>query len=99
MNATAEVGICPVCNGTARIPAGDTKYKTIMASYDAATDTFACRNCGGQTMACRGTGRVRLRPDGTPCTHKYQGRQLGNCYWEYTCTEGCGDRHCIDSGD
>jgi hypothetical protein len=98
MNATVEMGICPVCNGSARVPAGDTQYKKIMTSYDPDTDTFACRNCGGQTMSCSATGRVRLRPDGTPCTHEYTGQQLGNCYWQYTCVH-CGDRHSIDSGD
>lgn len=98
MNATADA-TCPVCNGSARIPAGNTAYKTIMASYDAGTDTFSCRNCGGQTMGGHGTGRVRVRPDGMPCTHKYEGQQKGHCYWEYVCMNGCGDRYCIDSGD
>lgn len=94
-----KTGICPVCNGTPRVPAGDQQYKAILAGYDTTTDTLACKNCGGQTMACRGTGRVNLRPDGTPCTHKYAGTQKGNCYWEYTCIHGCGDRYSIDSGD
>lgn len=91
-------GICPRCNGTTRRTAGDAKYKTIIATYDAATDTFACDNCGGQTMDLRATGRVPLRADGTPCLHKYRGEQLGNCYHRYTCIH-CGDRYCIDSGD
>jgi hypothetical protein len=99
MNVQVESGVCPVCQGSTRMPAGDNKYKAIIAGYDPATDTFGCGNCGGQTMSCRPTGRVPLRPDGTPCTHKYQGRQIGNCYWEYTCIHGCGHKHCIDSGD
>ncbi len=60
--------------------------------------TLPCTNCGGATMSCRGTGQVRLRPDGTPCLHKYTGQTVGNCYHRYTCTE-CGDVYHIDSGD
>lgn len=91
-------GICPVCNGSARVPAGDTPYKTMMATYDKETDTLACRNCGGQTMSCIATGKVQLREDGTPCTHEYEGRGAGRCYVVYTCIH-CGDSYDIDSGD
>lgn len=91
-------GTCPVCNGTTRVPAGDDKYKHIMASYDPEDDTFACRNCGGQTMWVQATGKVPLRPDGTPCTHRYLGAQAGRCYYRYRCEE-CGDTYDIDSGD
>jgi hypothetical protein len=49
-------------------------------------------------MSVKGTGRVRLRPDGTPCTHKYFARNAGRCYTVYTC-ELCGDSYGIDSGD
>lgn len=95
---THEYGECPVCNGTGRVAAGNEKYKEVSAGYDKQTDTLPCRNCGGQTMSAKGTGRVRLRPDGTPCTHKYFARNAGRCYTVYTC-ELCGDSYGIDSGD
>lgn len=95
MSTTTD--ICPVCNGSTRIPATG-EHKTIMATYDAVTDTFACTNCGAQTMSCTATGRVPLRSDGTACRHEYRGTQLGNCYWGYTCRH-CGDHYRIDSGD
>ena len=91
-------GTCPVCNGTRRVPAGDNKYKHVIAGYNASDDTFGCRNCGGQYMMGSPTGEVRLREDGTPCTHAYTSRTVGRCLTEYTCTH-CGDRHQIDSGD
>ena len=94
---------CSVCNGTGRreVPA-DTKFlkSTAGYSFDALTDTHTlpCRNCGGQTMSCRGTGKVNTRPDGTPCIHEYKYESLGRCYHGYTCIH-CGDRYTIDSGD
>lgn len=95
-----QQGTCPVCNGSGRIPVepSQERWKKIMASYDEATDTFACRNCGGQTMNCHGTGQVNLRADGSPCVHEYQGVNAGRCYTVYTCVH-CGDRYGIDSGD
>lgn len=87
-------GVCPVCNGTGRVPAGNFRRT---AGYDQATDTIACRNCGGQTMSMKATGRVRLRSDGTPCKHEYMGREAGRCYVVYTCKH-CGDVYDIDSG-
>ena len=93
-----EKGTCPVCNGTARVPAGDNKYKHIISGYDKATDTFKCTNCGGQYMYGQATGEVRLRGDGTPCKHSYKGETIGRCLTRYTCSE-CGDRYDIDSGD
>lgn len=91
---------CPVCNGTTRVPVdkANQQWKHIMAGYDKATDTFPCRNCGGQTMYGKATGQVRVRPDGTPCAHSYIGRPAGRCYTIYTCQE-CGDHYDIDSGD
>ena len=56
-----EKGICPVCAGTCRVPAGDSKYKTMYAGYDALTDTQRCCNCGGQTMSGISCGVVRLQ--------------------------------------
>lgn len=100
MSTTHGKGTCPVCNGTGRVPVPEhsQRYKTVMASYDAATDTLGCQNCGGQYMFGRPTGLVRLRPDGTPCQHEYTGRNKGRCYNEYTC-QHCGDVYDIDSSD
>jgi hypothetical protein len=89
---------CPVCTGTGRVPCPEAQRQYNLAGYDPATDTLACDNCGGQTMSCHGTGRVLVRPDGTPCRHEYTGSQAGRCYWQYTCRH-CGDRYSIDSGD
>ena len=91
-------GTCPVCNGSGRLAAGDTRYKTVMAGYDAMADTLPCHNCGGQYMFGKPTGEVRLREDGTPCTHSYKSATVGRCLTEYTC-EHCGDRYQIDSSD
>jgi hypothetical protein len=57
-----------------------------------------CNNCGGQTMSGRPTGKVPLRPDGTPCTHKYESFSSGRCLTTYVCSL-CGHRYDIDSGD
>ena len=93
-----ERGTCPVCNGSGRKPAGDYRYKHVVAAYDAATDTLACTNCGGQYMYGSPKGQVPLNKDGVPCTHSYTSRNVGRCLTEYTC-EHCGDRYQIDSGD
>ena len=96
-----EKGICPVCNGTKRVPYAG-QYAHVIYGYDKETGTVPCGNCGGQTMSLSPTGVVPLRPDGTPCTHIYQetgpvaSRQRG--WHEYTCT-GCDDQYAIDSGD
>ena len=60
--------------------------------------TLPCNNCGGQTMAGKGSGQVRLRPDGTPCLHEYKHENAGRCYHRYTCVH-CEDVYHIDSGD
>lgn len=91
-------GVCPVCNGCGRRPAGDTPYKTVFAGYDKETDTLACNNCGGQYMYGRPTGEVPLRSDGTPCKHEYTSATVGRCLTRYTCKH-CGSSHEIDSGD
>lgn len=91
-----ETGICPVCNGTGRAPYDPNHW--FRYDYDKATNTVCCYNCGGQTMSLKATGRVPLRPDGTPCHHKYRGHAAGRCYTTYVC-EHCGDRYSIDSGD
>ena len=93
-----EHGVCPVCNGSGRVPAGDHKYKNVIAGYDAGTDTFGCTNCGAQYMFGQSKGTVRLNKDGQPCKHSYTSKTIGRCLTEYTCSE-CGDRYVIDSGD
>ena len=95
MNPT---GVCPVCNGSLRRPAGITPYKSVLAGYDSSTDTLACNNCGGQTMFGQPQGRVPLRTDGTPCTHEYVGQNAGRSYTVYTCKH-CAHKYDIDSGD
>lgn len=91
-----EQGTCPVCNGTGRAPYIQGHWYGY--KYDRATNTVCCYNCGGQTMSLTPTGKVPLRPDGTPCTHEYKGRNAGRCYTTYTCKH-CGDTYSIDSGD
>jgi hypothetical protein len=56
-----------------------------------------CINCGGQTMLGNATGRVRLRPDGVPCTHEFTAEKRGRCYYVYTCKH-CQQSYEIDSG-
>lgn len=90
-------GICPVCAGTGRVPAGENRHKHVLAGYDANTDTLQCRNCGGQYMFGRPTGRVRLNREGVPCTHEYKSATVGRCLTQYTCVH-CDERHTIDSG-
>ena len=97
MEAKIKMGTCPVCGGSGRVPAVGL-HASVRAGYDRLTHTHPCNNCGGQTMICRGTGRVFLRPDGTPCKHEYTHELLGNCYHGYTCKH-CGDIYTIDSGD
>jgi len=89
---------CPVCNGTGRVPAGNTPHKAVRWGYEKTTDTLVCNNCGGQTMSGQPTGKVRTRPDGTPCTHEYTSRNAGRCITAYTC-QHCGDSYTIDSSD
>lgn len=93
-----EQGTCPVCSGSKRMPAGDNKYKNVIAGYDKATDTFECDNCGGQYMFSRATGKVNMDFGGQPCKHEYTGQNAGRCLTEYNC-KFCGDRYQIDSGD
>lgn len=93
--------VCPKCNGSTRMPVPDEsrRYAKIIAGYRESDDTFACNNCGGQTMSLHATGRVRIDPaTGLGCLHAYRGVTTRNCYHEYTCTK-CGDRYDIDSGD
>ena len=91
-------GICPDCNGTCRLPAGDTRYKSVISGYDHKTDTLPCSNCGGQYMFGRPTGKVKLNAAGDPCKHIYTSKNVGRCLTEYVC-QHCNDRYQIDSGD
>jgi uncharacterized protein YbaR (Trm112 family) len=86
---------CPKCNGSKRVSPTDSirKYLPNIAGYDAATDSFPCDNCGGQTMFGVATGQTR---DG--CLHVYESKTVSNCYHRVTCTK-CGDIYHIDSGD
>jgi predicted RNA-binding Zn-ribbon protein involved in translation (DUF1610 family) len=92
---------CPKCKGTTRIPAPahSEGYKTVISGYDRETDTFACDNCGGQTMSLHAVGHTRIDPaTGLGCLHEFTGRKAGNCYHVYTCSK-CGTTYDIDSGD
>jgi hypothetical protein len=63
--------------------------------------TLPCRNCGGQYMSGKATGRVPLRPDGAPCRHEYRDTTESNHDrgWHVSKCAHCGDRLTIDSGD
>ena len=92
-----QSGVCPVCNGTKRIPATGA-YSHVVAGYDKETKTLPCDNCGAQCMWGTATGSVPLRPDGTPCKHDYSEHKIGNCLREYVCVY-CKHAFQIDSGD
>ena len=91
-------GVCPVCNGSKRKPAGDSPYVKNYRGYDEATHTMPCTNCGAQTMYGQSSGVVPLRADGQPCKHEYEHTLAGNCYHRYTCNH-CNYTYYIDSGD
>jgi hypothetical protein len=96
-----EMATCPVCHGTLRRPVdGDynERWLPYIHGYDKDSHTFACNNCGGQTMSSKPTGRVPVRADGTPCRHDYLVRAKGRCLTEYTCRY-CIHHFVIDSGD
>ena len=100
----ADHGTCPVCNGSTRVPPRESlrRYLPHIAGYDLSTDSLPCDNCGGQYMSLRAIGTVRLRADGTPCTHAYKETSTAEqaMYGDhrYLCTH-CGDAYRIDSGD
>jgi hypothetical protein len=100
--STPTSGTCPVCNGSLRSPAGDGPYRHFCAGYHASDNTFPCQNCGGQKMFGSPSGKVPLRPDGTPCTHEYHAFKGDNrpysCVHYYRCIH-CNDQYEIDSGD
>jgi hypothetical protein len=97
----SETGVCPKCNGTGKVPASAESIKYRAAGLKVNPDgtaTTECTNCGGQTMSIKGTGKVPLRADGTPCMHEWNYRLAGRCYHEYTCKH-CSSQYYIDSGD
>jgi len=95
-------GTCPVCNGVKRMPCPDNlrQYglKNGWYGYDKADDTVDCNNCGTQYMFGQATGQVKLRPDGTPCKHEYEGATIGRCLNRYVCVH-CRDSYDVDSSD
>ena len=97
-----EQGICPVCNGSGKrtLQEKELVYANCISSYDPATNTASCLNCipKGMFASNVATGKVRLNKQGQPCTHEYESRKIGRCYYQYTCKH-CGDSHSIDSGD
>ncbi len=95
--------VCPVCNGTKRMPTPDHLRKYAEAygwyGYQKDDDCCTCTNCGGQTMYGEATGKSFLRSDGiTPCTHEYKIESRGRCYTVYTCIH-CEYSYGIDSSD
>ena len=44
-------------------------------------------------------GIVPLDRDGNPCKHRFEETQLGRCWYQYKCANGCGESYQIDSGD
>lgn len=93
----SNLGVCPCCDGTGFGKELTEQEKKYWWNKDKTHED--CRNCGGQYMYGKPTGKVRLRRDnGEPCTHKYSGYSAGRCLTRYTC-EHCGDRYDIDSGD
>ena len=106
MNTNASVassnGPCPVCNGTGRAACPDDtrEYGKRYGwyGYNADDDTIDCHNCGAQYQFGKPSGKVKLRPDGTPCEHKYvSSKGSWNCTTNYKCVH-CGDTYMIDSG-
>jgi DNA-directed RNA polymerase subunit RPC12/RpoP len=98
-----KIGTCPLCNGTGHMPCPDQLrsygQRNGWYGYRAADDTVSCNNCGGQYMFSKPMGKVRLRPDGTPCVHEYNTSQGSGRYTtDYKCIH-CGDKFVIDSGD
>lgn len=96
----AQYGICPCCHGKGM---WERELTPLERSYPhnkgKTTVAVKCNNCGGQYMYYSApTGKVLLRNDGTPCTHEYQGIQLGRCWYRLTCKH-CGDNYDVDSSD
>lgn len=99
-NIPLNHGICPVCNSSLRQDAGEGVYRAWAAGYRAADNTIPCQNCGGQEMFGEPRGYVRLRADGTPCTHNYSVVQHARYSHVHSlvCSD-CGATHELDSGD
>lgn len=99
-NIPAGHAICPVCNGTTRVPApAEYRRYTCLVGYDRETETLSCHNCGGQTMGLRALGYVKIDPStGQGCAHEFVGESHGRCYTVYACQK-CGWKYDIDSSD
>src|SRR5271167_2957547 len=97
-----EVGICPKCDGTCRMPVPELSRQYAVKNgwygYSITDDKITCDNCGAQHMFGQATGKVFARADGTPCLHEYAGTKIGNCLWRYDCKH-CPESFVIDSGD
>jgi len=97
-----DKGICPVCNGTGRMPCPDHSRRYGLEygwfDYNKEDDTIKCSNCGARYMSGTVTGMVRLNKDGQPCTHTYTRKTVGRCLNRYTC-QNCNDSYEIDSSD
>ena len=98
-----EMGDCPVCNGTGRMPTPDhiRPYgeRNGWYGYRKEDDCCDCTNCGAQYMLSKPSGKVRMNKLGVPCTHSYKSSAgRWRCTTNYVC-EHCGDSYMIDSGD
>jgi hypothetical protein len=97
--AQREEDECPVCKGTLRMAADPNKTYRYVSGYDEATHSLPCNNCG-YGMFARPSGKVNLRPDGTPCVHNFvHDMEISRSYNRYKCTHNCGSSFTIDSGD
>lgn len=94
-----NLAVCPVCSGSGRVASKEKPgYHRSVYGYDSETNTLLCRNCGGQYMSLKPTGKVPRNRRGHACVHKYQHSLAGRCYHRYTCVY-CNDEYHIDSGD
>jgi len=92
-----NMGLCPACNGSGRVPTHGAPFAELRAGYDAHTATLPCQNCGGQKMFGVPMGLVPLRPDGAPCRHAYAPTGRARNYTRHEC-EHCGDAYDVDTG-
>ena len=105
MTQNKPTGVCPVCNGSKREPVQEEyrgkSWLKSRSDYDEETHTQRCFNCSprGMFVSDEPKGIVPLDRDGNPCKHNYIEKKLGNCWYSYTCANGCGESYTIDSGD
>lgn len=87
-------GVCPVCNGTTKVPLTEEE-----ATYSWNKDRTEkdCKNCGGQYQFGKPCGLVRLNKKGKPCKHSYVNlSSTSRGLHKYQCVE-CYDSYQIDS--